>query len=275
MKRHFLALGIIVALTFFSLFYLSFSAHLISIEDMNLVVRLILPLIVGGYALVIGRRWPWLPLDVHLRRKLVMTLLPLLSLAFAAVALLHVGQTALFLRGLGLNLLTTISTVLFWQGLIWPQMKKTSGVYLKALRLSLLQVFFAIFVVFIAMLPVSGFYSLWGLLSLVKTLKLFQSAGIVGIGLAAFSVMLLCIGLVNLALAQMMEWTGSILYPALTYSVTTFLLLWEAQSILLVMSQWLGFLLILLAAAVVGAFIYLYVGARRQRGKASERAHSL
>lgn len=271
MKRHFLALGIIVALTCYSIFYLSFNAHVLSIQKMSLVVRAALPFIVGGYALAIGPRYPWLPANEMARRKLLMTLFPQLALPLAAVAMLATQHVDLFFQGLALSLLTSISTVLFWQGFIWPKMNKSKGRYRAAVRLSMLQLLFSVAIAFIAMVPIVGFHSLWGMVSFLATLKLFQATVIAAQAVALLAVTLLVAGLVNLALARMMEWTDSILYPALTYSVTTFLLMWAARWRGLLANQGVGFLIVFIALAAVGSSIYLYRGAK----KLGDRAKSL
>lgn len=263
MKRHFLALGIIVVLTCYSIFYLCFNAHLLSIEKMRLVVRMALPFIVGGYALAIGRRQDWLPGDEIARRKLLMTLFPQIALPLAVVAMLATHHIHLFFQGLGLSLLTSISTVLFWQGLVWPQMNKSKGRFIAAMRLSALQLLFSVGIVFIAMLPVLGFRSLWNLVSFLNTLKLFQTMLVLATTAALIAITFLVAGLINLALAQMVEWTGSILYPALAYSVTTFLLTWVAQWPFRFAGQGVAFLTVLIALTAVGSFIYLYRGAKK------------
>jgi len=262
-KRHFLALGILIALACYSIFYLSFTAHLLSLQNVNYIVRTALPFIMGGYALAMGRSYSWFPPNEPARRKLLTTLLPQIALPLAAAAILAADQVGFFLRGLGVSLLTGVSTILFWQGFIWPQMSKTKGHFSAALRLSALQFLLSALIVFITMVPVAGLQSLWGLLSFAGTLKVFEMFRVVAIIGAGLAFTLLIAGLVNFALARMMEWTSSILYPALAYSITTFLVGWAVNSRSSFAQQGAAFLPYLIAIAAIASFIYLYRGAKK------------
>lgn len=269
MKRHILALGLVLSLTYFTIFYVSFNVYAISLDKLGLVLRLLLPLFMGGYVLAIGHRRAWLPSSNQARRMLLMTLFPLIALAVVVGS--TVSSVTLLVSSLSFTILTSVAAVLFWQGLIWQQMKRGSSLFLQAVRLSLVQIVLVIAFMFIAMVPFVGLHSLWTLLSFLKSLKAFQLLSVIARFLAGLSFILLLAGLLNLALSLMMEWTGSILYPALTYAVTTSLIAIAVQWSVKLSEVGMGFLSPLLALASVGSFIYLYLGAK----KINERAQSV
>jgi hypothetical protein len=267
MIKNLTILGLILSLMLFAIFYGVAAAHLVPAHFMSPLLNIVLPLILGGYALFLraraGESSYRLVGNVDFKRVLICGG----GLAVVSCAIVAYFNSA-FLGKLALlyftQVLSAFSSVLFWVGFVWPVVEKWTSfrsLYHKAIVLTAVQLAFLLSVFALSIIPVLALnlVSAW---TVYGGLKAFQSVGLFMGMLLGMLFMLVLGGLINYWNIQLLRRSGSALYAALVYALPLTAAMSSSYALEPIAR-------VFLAVAGIAAYAYLYIStARLERPKA-------
>lgn len=260
MKKNIIILGALLSL--FMAVFIFYVANFPR-SYMSWVVRIGLPGLMALAALYFRSKeksaFPFYPATKANKMRLIYFLSPLVFVSSALILFLVPHLFFSFLVVISTAIFSGIAAALFWQGYVWPNMKKSGTLFRSAFKLTLFQMLFMVTVMFVGAAPLLLMHFLPSSLSFLSIAKLFNEAILFVSLVVGFGVTLFLGAVMNYWLLTMQERTQSLLYPALAYGISWSVVL-SATFLRGAYYPFAGLARLLIVVAGISVFIALYRG---------------